>query len=53
MPVLLFFIFVGMVGFFTLGLAYGLSPVEERAVSRRCRRRRVRRLRVHCSRFEG
>ena len=60
MPILLFFIFVGMVGFFTLALGYGLSSLEERDISRRrCRmlheiyrRNKTRRQRV-CCRFEG
>jgi hypothetical protein len=55
-PILLFFIFVGMVGFFTLALGYGLSSFEERDISRRrCRMlhgmyhgRRIRRQRRRC-----
>ena len=59
MPTLLFFIFVAFVVLVTLGLGYGLSSVEQRAISRRClwpdemhRRRKLRMQRVRC-RFEG
>jgi hypothetical protein len=37
-PVLLFFVFVVLVVLVTLALGYGLSSVEQRATSRRCRR---------------
>ena len=59
MPILLFLIFVLLVGVCTLALGYGLSSFEERTISRRCRmpqeayrRTKVRRQRVRC-RFEG
>ena len=55
MPILLFFIFIGMVGFFTLALGYGLSSFEKRDMSRRCRmahemhhRRQTKRQRGRC-----
>jgi hypothetical protein len=58
-PILLFLIFVLLVGVCTLALGYGLSSIEERTISRRCRmsqeayrRKKVRRQRVRC-RFEG
>jgi len=58
-PIVMFFIFIAVVGGFTLALGYVLSTVEEPTVSRRCRipyqmyrRRKVRRQRVRC-RFEG
>jgi len=58
-PILLFFIFVAVVVLVTVGLSYGLSSVEERAISRRCRmphetrcKRKVRRQRMKC-RFAG
>jgi hypothetical protein len=54
-PILSFFVFVFLVVLVTLALGYGLSSVEERAVSRRCRmlckvhrRRNLRRQRVRC-----
>jgi hypothetical protein len=57
--ILLFFIFVVLVGVGILALGYGLSLVEDRTLGRRCRmphemyrRRSVRRQRVRC-RFEG
>jgi hypothetical protein len=59
MPILLFFIFVAVVVLLTVGLSYGLSSVEERAIGRRCRmpyemhrRRKIRRQRERC-RFKG
>ncbi len=58
-PILMFFVFVVLVGVGILALGYGLSLFEERTISRRCqvpsemyRRRKVRRQRVRC-RFEG
>ncbi len=58
MQILLFFIFVALVGVGMLALGYGLSLVEDRTVGRRCRmphetyrRRKVRRQKVRC-RFE-
>jgi hypothetical protein len=58
-PILLFFIFVAVVALATVSLSYGLSPVEEQTIGRRCRmpyetrrKRRVRRQRMKC-RFEG
>ena len=59
MPIVMFFIFIAVVGVFTLALGYVLSTVEEPTVSRRCRvsyetrrRRNVRKQRIEC-RFEG
>ncbi len=59
MPVVVFFIFVAVVGLATVSLSYGLSPVEEQTIGRRCqmpyetrRKRKVRRQRMKC-RFEG
>jgi hypothetical protein len=57
--VLLFFIFVAVVGVFTLALGYVLSAIEEPTASRRCGmsqgtglKRKLHRQRVRC-RFEG
>jgi hypothetical protein len=55
-PILLFFVFVVLVVLVTLALGYGISSVEQRATSRRCRmpykmhlrRRNLRRQRVKC-----
>jgi hypothetical protein len=54
-PILSFFVFVVLIVLVTLALGYGLSSVEERAVSRRCRmpyemhrRSNLRRQRVQC-----
>jgi hypothetical protein len=58
-PILLFFVFVGVVVLMTIRLGYGLPAVEKRTVSRRCRmthetyhRRNARRQREKC-RFES
>jgi hypothetical protein len=58
-PVLMFIIFVAVVGVCTLALGYRLASFKERTTSRRCRMphemyrgRKVRRQRVRC-RFEG
>jgi hypothetical protein len=58
-PILLFFISIAVVVLVTLALGYGLSSVEERAISRRCRmphevhrKRKPKKQRVQC-RFEG
>ena len=55
MPVLMFIIFVAVVGVCTLALAYRLASFKERTTSRRCRiahkmyrGRKVRRQRVRC-----
>jgi hypothetical protein len=57
--IVVFFVFVAVVALATVSLSYGLSPVDERTVSRRCqmpyetrRKRKVRRQRMKC-RFEG
>jgi hypothetical protein len=54
-PVVVFFVFVAVVGVCVLALGYVLSSMEDRTRSRRCRmpqglrrRRRVRRQRVRC-----
>jgi hypothetical protein len=54
-PIVLFFIFVAVVGVCILALGYVLAPLDERTESRRCRmtrelsrRRNARRQRVHC-----
>lgn len=59
MPVVVFFVFVAVVGLCMVALGYCLSSAQERTTSRRCRmlyerhrRRRIRRQRVQC-RFEG
>jgi hypothetical protein len=53
--ILLFFVFVAVVGVCTVALGYVLSTVEERVISRRCcapnetrLRRKVRIQRVRC-----
>jgi hypothetical protein len=58
-PILLFFIFVAVVGVCILALGYVLAPLDERTESRRCRmphgmhrRRKLKKQRVRC-RFEG
>jgi hypothetical protein len=58
-PIVLFFIFIAVVGVCVLALGYVLAPLDERTESRRCRmprelsrRRTVRRQRVRC-RLEG
>lgn len=55
MPIVLFFIFVAVVGICVLALGYVLAPLDERTESRWCRmpyhmhrRRKVRRQRVRC-----
>ena len=55
MPIVVFFVFVAVVGLATVGLSYGLSPVKEPSISRRCqmpqetqRRKSVRRQRERC-----
>lgn len=57
--IVVFFIFVVLVGVGILSLGYGLSLFEERTISRRCwipyeryRRRKIRRQRIRC-RFEA
>lgn len=59
MQTLSFFVFIVFVAGGTLTLGYGISSLEKRTVSRRCRmpyetqrRRTVRRQRVRC-RYEG
>lgn len=59
MPIVLFFIFVAVLGVLTLALGYVLSAMEEPTASRRCGmsqgtglKRKVHRQRVRC-RFEG
>ena len=58
-PIVVFFVFVAVVGVCILALGYGLSSSEEQPISRRCRmpyhlhrRKKARRQRVKC-RFEG
>jgi hypothetical protein len=54
-PIVVFFVFVAVVGVCIIALGYVLAPLEERTVYRRCRmprelsrRRNARRQRTHC-----
>ena len=58
-PIVLFFVFVAVVGICVLALGYVLAPLDDRPERRGCRmphemyrRRKVRRQRVRC-RLEG
>jgi hypothetical protein len=58
-PIVVFFVFVAVVGVCILALGYVLAPLDEQTESRRCRmpyrmyhRRIVRRQRVRCK-LEG
>jgi hypothetical protein len=58
-PIVVFFVFVAVVGVCILALGYSLSSFEEQPIGRRClmpyrkyHRRKIRRQRAQC-RFEG